>query len=242
LLGYKRLVQDLGDLGVDNKESVKKAKLIVGDYYYNYFISFFLKGKEVYYSNCIVPKIEKYMGLMNSIEVQHGIIYRGHPDYTSIPNGKLKDKLLVWNERWKDKLVNEVGYSGRVIFSDYLPCFRMESLDLSSGEVLVFTTVSKYYEVLINNSSVNKLYIQRHPRDRNEYHESISRINNANPFNFKKVFVHDSTIILSLLESGCFFTYLKTKEESVEEIKTRLYSKYSAEYGKNYTISKRIEL
>ncbi|MCF7355636.1 hypothetical protein [Vibrio sp. CK2-1] len=228
------------------------ANQVVGDFYYNRFLHVFLKGKQVYYSNCVIPKIEKYMNLhacvdehsrqRNSTEIQHGVISFDHPDYANIPTGFIKGTLLVWNEFWAEKLVNEVGYGGVVEHSDFNEIIYDSSI-IKTYDRLVYSTVSDIFSHWIVNtmSSFDSTLIQKHPRDFFPYPQGFKIGVGINPFCAKKVFIHDSTLITMLIANQCFFYYVILPDEEDADVKVRLMKRYGAVYQSHYLIYRNIE-
>ncbi len=228
-----------------SKETINLVNQVIGDFYYNRFLQMFLKGKQVYYSNCVIPKIEKYMNLhavldeyaikRNSTEIQHGVISFDHPDYANIPQGVIKGDLLVWNEFWGNKLRDEVGYGGSVECSD----FNEITYDASVNKIydrLVYSTVSDVFSRWIVNSMPNytSTIVQKHPRDYFSYAKNIDVGVGVNPFLAKKIFIHDSTLITMLIANQCFFYYVILPNENHEQVKQRLLKRYGAIYQTHY--------
>lgn len=212
----------------------------VGDYHFNKFLFFFLKKKKIYYTNCIIPRIERHMGLHDSIELQHGIIHKDHLDYAKIPNTVIKNKLIVWDEFWKSRLTNEFKYGGAVLCSEFN--FRSNSKPKKMDHnVVIYSTVSQNISRIIESYAPNyTVALQLHPRDYYKYtklHSNYKLVRNTSPSNIRYAIVNDSTLILGFIANGIFFIYLSSFDESPDEIRSRLNEKYCATIHDNYEIA-----
>lgn len=231
-----RLLKDL-DLE-DNKVIENDIENFLGDYYFNKIVAFFFRNKKVYYSNCIVPKIEKYMGLMNSTELQHGVIYKEHFDYANMDGKYLYGEFLAWNNYWANILKNECNYPLPIAHGS----FSGESIDLDRREkgILILTTVSQEFSInIINHFNHKNVTLRKHPRDYFPYKQKgfVGKVENYTPLaSYDKIICSDTTIIKSLVDAKCYFFYLRLSSESEVEINMKLKEKYQAEVSINYEI------
>lgn len=223
---------------IERKELEKAVKQFRGDLKFNKVLSWFLKGKEVYYTNCIIPKVEKYMGLHDSYEIQHGVIYKGHPDYSDLPSSTVKRGVLAWNDYWKNKLVVDCLYPGLVIASDF-ESSEYDEKSINSG-VLVLTTVSdNFSQEIISKYNRSDVIIRRHPRDYFDYIGSgFSGVINDDVKigHYDKLICHDTTLIRTLVTHKVMFFYLLLPDEEIQEVKSRLLDKYGACWSQDYEI------
>lgn len=227
---------------IDQPKAIALSNMVVGDYYYNRFLKLFLDGKQVYYSNCVIPKIEKGMNLHQSTELQHGVICAGHLDYAEIPSVVIKNDLLVWNSWWKTVISENVRYGGRVISSDFREKIYETNVD-KTWDILVYSTVSDAFSNLILKSAWNekKIALQSHPRDHFDYSSmTFDEVIGVNPHRAHVVYIHDSTLIRNLVENEVHFFYLALETEEELEVRERLEQRYGAILGKDYSIRRSI--
>ncbi|HBN6202652.1 TPA: hypothetical protein L3M66_001216 [Vibrio parahaemolyticus] len=227
------------ELGLEKNKIIKNdIESFLGDYYFNKIIALFFKNKKVYYSNCVVPKIEKYMGLMNSTEIQHGVIYKDHFDYANMDRNYLYGKFLAWNKYWADILRNECNYPLPIEHGS----FTGELIDLKRREkgILILTTVSEEFSInIINYFNFKDVTLRKHPRDYFPYKQRgfVGKVENYTPLAaYDKIVCSDTTIIKSLVDAGYYFSYLGLSSESDVEINIKLREKYQAELNVNYEI------
>lgn len=233
---YNSILNNLKALDSSFNWGVYDTRVAIGDYYYNKFLKLILKNK-VYYTNCLVPKIERYMGLHESIEIQHGVIHSNHPDYVDIPECIIKGKFLAWNTHWAKKL-EQIGYGGGV------STFKKEKQlkpKINKYYITIFTTVDILFSSKIENNIITskKVAIQRHPRDYFNYINCARQyepIIEGGEFETRFAICSDSTIIVSLIETRTFFLYLKTEKENTSAITQNLLEKYDAKIGVDYKI------
>ena len=207
----------------------------MGDYHYNRWLRFFLKGKTVYYTNCIVPKIEKHMGEHLSVELQHGIIHRDHLDYAGMPAQVIKSRLVVWDAFWRDRLVAQFHYGGEVLCGS----FSLAGGDADcTHEVIIYATVSDDMSRMIEAyRPVGDVALQLHPRDYFSYTDLASRyvlIHGTMPNRARHVLINDSTLILHCVANRQYFFYLRLPGEQEQNIQARLLDKYAAVHRAHY--------
>lgn len=240
---FNNLKEQLNTKGIPSDIFNENLCSAVGDYYFNSIIRFFLSGKNVYFTNCIVPKIEKSQGLMNSYELQHGVIHRYHPDYAELDDSFYKIVLICWGEFWLNKL-RDMNFNGLIEIGPDPYQDSDGKLDIIN-EVGIFTTVddsvSKLIESYIMNVETNtKFYVQKHPRDNYLYgfdnSEKVKFVTNTKPDNYKTIIMHDSTLAFYCVRKSLYFYYLAAENEDTCDIEIRMREKYCAEINKNYSI------
>ncbi|MBH0078185.1 hypothetical protein [Pseudoalteromonas sp. NZS11] len=238
---FKDLQRQLNLNGLDLNVHNGSIKAAVGDFYFNKILSFFLKGKVVYFSNCVVPKIERVQLRSNSIEIQHGVIHDLHPDYAKIPKEFFKSPLLCWGDFWKRKIIN-VGFCGTLIVGP-VPLIKKPSENYTDS-VCFFTTVNEHISYKIIDcikqlGNVNAL-LQMHPRDRFDYEISLDNIltcKGLSPLEVLWPVMHDSTLAYVCAENKKKFIYLAGDNENTDEIIKRLLEKYNASHEDDYYIA-----
>ena len=232
-----KLEERINSIGNSNYKLRSDIYNFLGDYYFNIVLSWFLSGKQVYYSNCLVPKIEKYMGLFNSIELQHGVIYKRHLDYRCIPRGKIKGGFLAWNSFWAKVLTEQCNYPTDVSHGNY---FGEEVSRDKSPKRLILTTVNEEFSRLIINIYNEKDTVLRlHPRDAFNYKDNgfIGEVERFKELmSYREIICSDTTLIRSLVLTDVKFKYLAMDFEDDYNIKQKLYLKYKAEHLKHYDI------
>lgn len=240
---YKLLTSKLSTYGAVDSQIKANIRSVVGDYYFNYFIKYFIKNKKVFFTNCVIPKIEKNQHLHNSCEIQHGVIYDGHPDYCQLPIDFYNTNILCWGDFWRDKLL-DLGFPSKKIFSGIDPFSSNEDKDINFkvADVGIFTTVDNDFSFLVS-STIKSLYnmkvcIQLHPRDPYTYTKitGVEFCTGHRPSDFRKVVMHDSTLAYYCVVNKLFFYYLATRNESDEDICVRLKIKYGAMMNIDFSI------
>lgn len=229
--------------GKDESSVTEIVDNVIGDYFFNKFISCLLASKQVYYTGCVVPPLERYMGLMSSCEIQHGIIYKGHLDYTDIPKEIINNKLLLWSKDW-EPVIRGCNYGGNVIYGAYsvVNLFKEQECE-ELFDVIIYTTVNEEFSSKVNSfykkyGGLCRVAVQKHPRDYYGYEIPNSVFHKyLNPKAGNKIYISDSTLILSFVNSGVFFNYLPVGGEEFNEICSRLFMKYNAIIDKDYSIS-----
>lgn len=232
---YKFLINEYAKIQT-KYNGIQLIKNAIGDYWFNSLISIFLKNCEVYYTNCVVPQLESYMGKINSHEIQHGVIHKWHLDYASIPKGLIKNKLIVWSEFDKNKLSKEIGFTGLVVVKKFR---NKEDKKIRYAKILYGTVDIDFSNSIDKLNNTSDILIQLHPRDYYGYKNIKDKlIYNVNPMEVDEIYVSDSTIIKICKLNNKKFTYIQMDKENIQEIKVRLYEKYSVVAGLDYEIKK----
>lgn len=224
--------------GIDSLYYESDVKAAIGDYFYNCFISFFIRGP-VYYTNCLIPKIERYMGRMDSIEIQHGVIHKEHMDYANIDRKYIKNLLLVWNSHWKDRL-GDIGYGGDLIVSGHDYVATDDRFERHG--VTLFTTVDEGFSCKVDAYKGGEVIrLQKHPRDYFSYSNDSYEIVVAGERLTAYAICHDTTLIYYFLKNSVFFVYLLSPNEDEAEAAFRLNEKYNARIGEDFLICESVD-
>ena len=227
---------------IDIDKHRTNMKSAIGDYYFNKLLSYFLKGKKIYFSNCVVPKIERSHALSNAIEIQHGVIHQAHPDYANVPKGIFNIPLLCWGEFWLKK-IKTINFGGEVIVGPSPVAASI--IEKHNNSICFFTTLNDEVSNKIV-ASLPKLknfdvLIQRHPRDQYNYdfseYTNVTACKGLSPLEVKWPIMHDSTFCYVCAKNNKVFIYLANHSENKVEVIERLYDKYNAIHQKDYYIA-----
>lgn len=164
---YKRILAELTESLDDNKETKNAIKLTIGETLYNWLLAFILpKNKIIYYCSAGIPATEKFMGLHQCFEIQHGVIHTMHPGYIGWP--PVKTGLIVYAEQYKT-LLSQQEYKYGIV------CKRFKSVHQPSQKPISFPCViysqplgevNSFIEQLCNDSRVSEyVFVKLHPRD-----------------------------------------------------------------------------
>lgn len=140
----------------------------IGDLYFNRFLSLVIRKKlKVYYSISVVPQTEKFEHLMNSFEVQHGIIHSTHFSYFDVPDAR--GGMVVYHPIYQNILA-EIGYSGPVTTYDFKenhqsiqPAEKFDAVIFTQPDIWKKETVENLFQAL--TKKLGRVRIQKHPRD-----------------------------------------------------------------------------
>lgn len=239
---YKELEQQLLSKSIDIAKHQNNIKAAVGDYYFNKILAFLLKGKKVYFSNCVIPKIERTVASYNSVEIQHGVIHASHPDYANMPSDIFNIPLLCWGDFWQEK-IKRIGFLGQVIVGSSPEVLNATTEHQNS--ICFFTTLSdEVSEKIVTSISKLKefdIVLQGHPRDLFKYNievfGNVTVSEGLSPLEVKCPIMHDSTLIYVSVKNNKQFIYLATNSELKSEIVNRLSDKYDATYEKDYYVA-----
>lgn len=239
---FRDVESQLAELKLDIFQHRNNIKSAVGDYYFNKAISFFLKGKNIYFSICVIPKIERTQALHLTTEIQHGVIHSLHPCYADIPHGVFNIPLMCWGEGWREK-IRSSGFRGNLVVG---PSPKLKTTNsYSSNSICFFTTINNEISHRILDTlpklTGSKVFIQKHPRDYFLYNicafHNVKMRKGTSPIAYTVPIMHDSTLIYFCVSSEKKFIYLAYKLEHKQEIIDRLFEKYNAFYEKDYYIA-----
>ncbi|WP_063669837.1 hypothetical protein [Aliivibrio fischeri] len=199
-----RIVNKFIDLGVE-KINVKRAvNNLIGDYAYNKSLSLFIGNSRcVYYSGCGPAGIEKYMNAMNSFEIQHGVIHRNHPGYSSVPY--VKNGLIVYSKIYKD-LLRSLNYGAKIESYNFKTSMVEKKDATIKFDVVIYTQPISFYcefidEILTKSKYRNNILIKRHPRDEYDYIHSAVYVDEVHPSEVRLGVFYTTTVIEDYL--GC---------------------------------------
>ncbi|MDC5637024.1 hypothetical protein OIN80_17680, partial [Acinetobacter baumannii] len=209
----KKLKEIERKVGVSNKKLLKD---LIGDYYFNYFLFAFLrKVKVVLYSNAVIPRVERYMNLYNSIELQHGVVHKEHLDYVNVPY--ISNKFFCYSNLVKIDL-ERWGFSGKVEVVE-----KVKTSANIKYKVAIFGTVDPNYSKIIEElcEKYNNIYIKLHPRDSYQYKDKLQKlcVKTLSPLEVEIPILPDSSLISDCFLNNKFFIYLTLNSYSKEENK-----------------------
>ncbi|MFW3405391.1 hypothetical protein ACN9JU_00720 [Aliarcobacter butzleri] len=183
---YKSIDLDL-DLTKLIKETYNEFKL-VGLFYK--FIFYFKKPKRVYLINSglFMPIIKVAKDLnISVIELQHGVIYKGQPNYNYSDQKKAKyfpDKFYYFGRFWKDKFPLSMA-KNYIYGSDYLNYELKQqktkkkinkSILITSADSSVDIYLVDYLLANIKYLTNYKIYYKLHPRDYKKQNKELNRL------------------------------------------------------------------
>lgn len=185
--------------------SPAQVKIAIGDICFNKFLGMLLgKKREIYYTLATVPLSEKFLKLLNSCEIQHGVIHFEHPSYAYIP-GNI-GKLAVYREGYVKKL-NDMGVANAFYneFKVKKLCAEKKELQQDLDVVFYSQPIERYSKAIekmikeLENCGI-KSYLQPHPKDMYNYDiDSNQIISNSSPARVKIPVVYFSSIIEDFL-------------------------------------------
>lgn len=243
---YNSVKEQLISLQLNIEKLEKNINASVGDYYFNKFIRFFLKGKTIYFSNCVIPKIERTQALHQSVELQHGVIHDSHPDYANLIKGVFNIPLMCWGDFWENKIIN-AGFEGKLIIGS-IPNKVPNPLQLNDN-IGFFTTIDEN----ISNSIMESLsqldnysiFVQPHPRDPFLYdvgkYKNVLISRGKSPVDCRIPILNDSTLIYFCVCNNKPFIYLASVNENELVIETKLANKYGAVLNRHYKIANNVK-
>lgn len=217
LLKISTVNEQLSDSEVNNIVSN-----FLGDLYFNRLLRKIIKGR-VFYTNCVVPKVERSMQILNSYEIQHGVVHDNHPDYYSLP---MNYRFIAMNKRTVS-ILKDMGFQGNIIEVDMK--YRKNETD-KTYDIIIFTTVSESFSVEVDRFFLNNdlhnlnIRVQPHPKDKYIYSDKVMIERKLRPIDGEIVIMGDSTLIFQCLEFDKHF-YLLDPEVS-PEIEINIRKKY----------------
>ncbi len=235
---FNIIKNEVSSKNIEINENIENGlKFFIGDFYFNLFLKKIIRNKKTYYTNSIIPRVERHLNYINSTEIQHGVIYNGHLDYSNLPKDSIKNNMLVWNEFWFNKLKFECNFPGNIEIAQTYNT----KLDKTHREhkIICFTTVSTDFSEKLSNVillSKHSFIIKKHPRDYYTYNANLGEITKEyrNPSGYDAIVCHDTTLISIFVSNSLFFHYLILDSENKEIIKKNLLVKYNAKYDIDY--------
>lgn len=191
---------------VDSKNLIPYIKVALGDALFLKFLSLILnKNSKKFYTGAVIPMGEKFINLLNSYEVQHGVIHPSHIGYIGLP--EVKNSLILYSERYKN-ILKENNYVGSLIVKDYKKIFFEKKVNRNFF-IVIYTQPDEKMQLDIDKFfkkyNPNDVFIQRHPKDYYDYSiESKYFVNATTPFEVKYPIFFTSSVMEN------FTTYNKT--------------------------------
>ncbi|KAA0014609.1 hypothetical protein F0A17_02905 [Billgrantia pellis] len=226
---YKRLRSEVwSELSFDPSIPLRN---FLGDYYFLKLIVFFLKGKKVYYTNCVVPQVERFENSLDSCELQHGVIHSEHLDYSYVPY--VKNSVIVYSEHYLNVL-EKIKFSGKAVVvrkSVYKNDIFFDCIIFTTINLKYCSLVDELFKSLNSHDLISRLYVKKHPRDNYAYQflKKEKILLKASPLDAKIAILPDTSLIINMVEVKKEFIYLHLENISVEEIKETLYRKYKVD-------------
>ncbi len=219
---YINITEHLEIIGLD-KGLNKYIKIAMGDAFFLKLLSFILwKKNEKIYTGAVIPMGEKFVNILNSYEVQHGVIHPEHPGYISIP--PVMNTLILYAKRY-ETLLMKYGYKGNLSIQEYKKTFFERNTD-RSYTIVIYTQPLKsmqegIYKFLHKYRPTN-VFIQKHPKDYFDYKiDDKFFVSATTPFEVEYPIMYLSSIIenFTLYDKDC---YIYDVRHSSIDIKTFL--------------------
>lgn len=232
---YRELSHKLINQGIATKFARKAARAAISETSYLEFLSKLLgKKRRVFYSGVGVPGIEKYYNLLNSTELQHGIIHKKHPAYAFL-GGKVKNSISIYRQHYQT-ILNEIDFSGKVTLTDISDNLNISTdVDHPNPLGLVIYTqpipeFQKYIQDLIEASPSNlTITLKPHPRDNFSYSlgQNASVSHNIEYKNVRTAVCYTSSVIEPLLDAECKIVIPKIHAEDIDfDLYHEVYSRH----------------
>ena len=213
---YKQITDKLEDKNLN-----KYIKDALGDALFLKLLSILLSKKnEKIYTGAVVPIGEKFVNLLNSIEVQHGVIHPEHIGYIGIP--KVKNRLMLYASRYKE-LLHQEGYKGQLIVNNYKKNF-FEKNSKRHFPIVIYTQptieMQKGIEEFFKEYKINNIYIQRHPKDYFEYEiDTKYFVTATSPIEVDYPIMYLSSVMENFTnyDKNCYIYNLKSIDIDVDE-------------------------
>jgi hypothetical protein len=162
---------------VSRRVAHRAARSAISETIYLNILSRLLRvgDREVFYSGVVVPGIERYYNLLNSTELQHGIIHIKHPTYAYL-GCEVKNCLSVYRNHYLE-ILDKIAFPGQVRIHDIA---TLNERDNELGKkrdflnLVIYTQPVKEYQELINQvleisgREIN-ITLKIHPRDHFSY-------------------------------------------------------------------------
>ena len=198
-----------------NKLLKRYIKIAIGDAVFLKLLSFVLskKNKKIY-SGSVIPMGEKFINVLNSFEVQHGVIYSEHIGYIGLP--EVKNTLILYHERY-EKLLRKQNYVGKL----YIYNYKIDFLNQKTNRyfnIVIYTQPIEYMQKSIQDFfekyKPKDVFIQRHPKDYYDYkiNSSLYVIGTV-PSEVKYPILYTSSVIenFTFFNRDCYIFNLQRK-------------------------------
>lgn len=212
---YKKLVNKVEDLSLNGY--IKDA---LGDALFLKFLSLILsKRNEKIYTGAVVPIGEKFVDSLNSIEVQHGVIYSEHIGYIGVP--KVKNRLMLYAKRYEE-ILHQAGYGGRLLIDNYKKSF-FEKKSTRDFPVVIYTQplleMQQAVEYFFKQYNPKEVFIQKHPKDYFDYDiESKYFVTATTPFEVKYPIMYVSSVMENFTnyDKNCYLYNLNSLDIDID--------------------------
>lgn len=210
---------------VDETINTDLIKDAIGDYIFYKIIYSFLKKHTVIYSNCVIPRVARYLEWFDASELQHGVIHKEHLDYINVPY--IQNNFICYSDIVKNNLI-KWGYSGNI------SVINKKSLmhDIRYNFV-IFTTVDACYSLSTQNivksfkSVSDKIFIKKHPRDIYSYKIEIDGfLTDVTPLHVNIPILPDTSMISDCFLNSKYFIYYSLDGDK-ESLRQYILEKYN---------------
>lgn len=161
---YKHFTRQFRILGYDTA-LYRTTKNAMGDALFLKLLSLLMKNNKKFYTGAVIPIGEKFLNLLNSHEVQHGVIHPSHVGYIGLPT--VKNTLILYARKY-ETILRKYHYEGPLDVNTYKERF----LNRASGRaypVVIYTQplqkMQRAIETFFTQCHPVNIYIQKHPRD-----------------------------------------------------------------------------
>jgi len=216
---YRSMIQALQKTGYQ-KEIEPYIRTAFGDALFLKILSILLhKSPQKFYSGAVIPIGEKFLNVLNSYEVQHGVIYPEHIGYIGIP--EVKNRLLLYSDRYQ-KILKDAGYTGKLIVHEFKKHFLEKGSDRYFPIVIYTQPTLKMQEEInafFQKYRPDNLYIQRHPKDYFDYDiDSVYFVTATTPREVGYPIIYTSSIVenFTLYHRTCYIYNVKHIEFDIE--------------------------
>lgn len=206
IIKYLYGIEEFGNLNTCIKNSL-------GDAFFLKVLSIILiKENKKYYSGSVIPIGEKFINLLNSYEVQHGVIHSAHVGYIGIPD--VKNTLILYF-KYYEKVMRNNNYRGKLLVQNYKNNFLKEKKKNNIPIVIYTQPTEKMYisiNEFIQKHKPTNFFIQKHPKDYFHYDlEDRYFVNATTPNQVMYPIMYTSSIIENFIfcEKKCYIYDLK---------------------------------
>ena len=227
---YQQIIEDLKKIHYDIGLS-DYIKIAMGDALFLKFLSLiFTKKNEKIYTGSVIPMGEKFLNVLNSFEVQHGVIHQNHSGYISIP--EVKNTLILYAKHYKVFLQRH-GYKGKYIIQEYKKTFFEKNTERYFPIVIYTQPILEMQESINNLFQVfnpSEVFVQIHPKDYFQYTiDTQYFVSGTIPSEVGYPIMYVSSIIenFTFYNRSCYIYDLKYMDISIEDF-LKIYTQESS--------------
>lgn len=199
----------------------KYIKIAMGDALFLKFLSLVLSKKsDKIYTGAVIPIGEKFLNVLNSYEVQHGVIHHAHIGYIALPT--IKNRLILYSKRYQE-LLSSHGYEGELLVQEYKKSF-FEQPSERYFPIVIYTQptekMQKEIKHFFQTFQPSNVFIQRHPKDYFNYEvEDTYFVSATTPFEVGYPILYISSVIenFTLYDRSCYIYDLDYPAIELEE-------------------------